>query len=915
MLSLIRMSLRRLRTERAPSVALGLLVLVSAFAATAGGRLLATSSDAALRGEVAAAPAGTADLELVEEGREAAGAADDPMAPVEVRGRKHEARIPAGLRSVIADRHYIVDSPFFTVLSDTPENSTVALRIQQGVDARITYTAGEAPTAEVRRQTFPETGTASILVLQGALAAPSALALQVEVGDILVVEPDRYDPLALGGLTPLAVEVVGLFEAGNVADAYWSGDTTALLPFIRAVATDVEYLSARLLISAEAYSELLTATSADQPALRYQWRYLVSGDLLQADAAEQLVGELRRMQGLFPASATTSPLNGTLQRTGLLRLIEKEQARWSSAETLIAVVALGVVAAGLAAIALVAAVGLERRGAGLATWRARGATLPQVGVAAIGEAALIILPPAAIGALLAVLLVPARGLTGVLLGGAVSALVVVVATAGVVRSAVGAKVAGRAMRIVRRPNARRLMVEALVVLLAVGGAVLVRQRGVAGASSTGEVGVADPLLAAVPALVGAAAGLLVLRLLPIPMRLLTAGAGLRRDLVPILGLRRTTREGSTAPVLIVLLATATIATFSLATLVYLDRSADAASWHNVGAPYRVVSAQGVLPRGAADEPLPGSDLTARAYTTSVTSRGTPAFELLAVDLETYRRIIAGTPLDSPLPEEMLAASSGAALPAIMSPSVARGTDGVQVGDVFEVALRGRTISVEAVAVRDTFPTLPVDGRFAVISLPQAQAAHPELEIPTNSLFVSAGPGALAELREAAEGISGGLEVQAREETGRNLRATPVMAAVVTMITAGVALAAGYTALAVAASVAVAGAARANEVGHLRTLGLSRRQGIGLVIAEHGTTILIGFVAGTLLGLWLFALLRPGLGLDALTGSTLTIPVVLGVEHIGLMAAAFLGIALIGIGLSAALQHAASPAIAVRRGIE
>jgi putative ABC transport system permease protein len=61
-----------------------------------------------------------------------------------------------------------------------------------------------------------------------------------------------------------------------------------------------------------------------------------------------------------------------------------------------------------------------------------------------------------------------------------------------------------------------------VVGLAIAGAVLLRERGVRGASSAGGLTEADPLLAAVPALVGVAAALVVVRVLPYPMRLLAA---------------------------------------------------------------------------------------------------------------------------------------------------------------------------------------------------------------------------------------------------------------------------------------------------------------------------------------------------------------------------------------------------------
>jgi len=107
---------------------------------------------------------------------------------------------------------------------------------------------------------------------------------------------------------------------------------------------------------------------------------------------------------------------------------------------------------------------------------------------------------------------------------------------------------------------RRLAVDALVVLLSTLGAYLLRRRGL-----TEEGGGFDPYLAAVPLLVGLAAGILALRLYPLPVRLLAAAASRRRDLVPALAFRRVAREhGVTAAPLLVLLLGVSVSVFAAA---------------------------------------------------------------------------------------------------------------------------------------------------------------------------------------------------------------------------------------------------------------------------------------------------------------------------------------------------------------
>ena len=89
-------------------------------------------------------------------------------------------------------------------------------------------------------------------------------------------------------------------------------------------------------------------------------------------------------------------------------------------------------------------------------------------------------------------------------------------------------------RVVAGVSARRLMFEALVVAAAIGGALLLRDRGVAAVSEATDGSGVDPLIAAVPALVGIAAGILVVRLYPIPLAGVAWLAARGRGLVPML---------------------------------------------------------------------------------------------------------------------------------------------------------------------------------------------------------------------------------------------------------------------------------------------------------------------------------------------------------------------------------------------
>jgi putative ABC transport system permease protein len=186
---------------------------------------------------------------------------------------------------------------------------------------------------------------------------------------------------------------------------------------------------------------------------------------------------------------------------------------------------------------------------------------------------------------------------------------------------------------------------------------------------------------------------------------------------------------------------------------------------------------------------------------------------------------------------------------------------------------------------------------------------------TTALYLRAPDDAAAGIREALRHDAGNAILESRAERTAAIRTAPIVGALVTGVAAAALVAFVYAALAVSAALALAGAARAIEVAHLRTLGLTRREALGLVVVEHGPTIVVAFVAGTALGVGLFALLREALGLAALVGSEIEVATAIEPLQLAAVLIAIVIIVGLGIGLGAALQRGAAPAAAVRRGFE
>ncbi len=925
MVGVVRLFLRRLRAEPWTSVGVGGLVLVTAFLFAAAPRLLAATADDTLRTTVAREPVADRSLEFDEQDRILGGAADDPLAGAETEGAALQRALPDTLRSTISDRVLSIDTTRWSIVSPTAALAEMTIRFEPRAADHIRLSWGRLPAATDRTVVVPATTNdpeVKAPIYEVALAESSAAALRVGVGDTMLLRPSRFDPQAAGRSAAAAVEVVGVYTVPHPDDPFWYGEPALLRPTIRSISQEINFVDVFGLGAPVAYPTYLTETRQTALPLRYHWRLTVDIDRLQAGAIAQLQADLRRLQSTLAANALGA--GGAVLSSALLPILVRQDAEWRSALAVLAEMWTGPAVIAAAAFALVALLAARWRRMTVGLWRARGASAPQVLAAVVAEAILLTVPPAVVAGLLAIAAIPGPGGALTLVGVALVALVAGLILAATLAPAVagpGAAVGTRDMT--RRPAAgrgvfgrRRLIVEAFVVALAAAAAWLLRQRTVHGSGGGGRVDL-DPLVAVAPALVGAAVGLVALRLVPLPMELLGRAARGGRGLVPVLGLRRATRGGAGTAVLLVLLGTAMISTFASAALVLLDRSADAIAWHDVGAPVRIAARGGVL--GATLDPTQaGAEVVSPAYRAFV-GAGSVRTELLAVDPASYADVVAGLPVDAGLPAELstppgAAGTPGAPLPAVISTTLASDPAGIAAGATFNLVIDGRPTALRAIATRDAYPTLDPGGAFVIVARPQVEALH-RSRLPTTDLFVRAPDSAVAAIRDLVGRESAATDLDGRTETAAALRDSPVVRSVRAGIALAVAVAASYAALAVVAALALSGAARATETGILRTFGLTRRDALGLVIAEHAPIVGIAFAGGVALGLGLFVALRPGLGLDGVVGSDVAVPFAIEPVHVALLLAYVAIVTIVGVGLAASIERRALLVAAVRRGAE
>ncbi len=935
-MSSVLVALRRLREDLVPALGLGILIFVTATLFGLAPRLADRVADDALHGVVAQTSALGRNISLIEE-QGLPATPGDPLKRVEEEGDRLDRQMPVAVQGLVRERQIVIDSVRFSVRAKTQDPTTIRFRIQPGAEARIQFVDGQGPVTALRFVDLPEdlrqfaheagqpsTEPLKVVLVQTAVAADGLRQSGLSVGDTVFATVDVRDPMAGRALGVVAIQITGVLAATDPDDPFWYDDPALNHVTIRSTGGDSRFLDMAGYLPTASYDLLTQVSLGSGVPVRYTWRHYIDPARIAANQLDPLIVDLRRLEATFPRTQVANgPAagDGVAMRSGLLPLLVGHAARWASASAILTVVSIGPAAVAFAALALVATIIARRRRPAIALVRGRGATLGQIIRAIFLEGFVIAVPALGLGVGLAIFMVPvgsnrATIIAATFVAAAAIALLILTALPG---TAAATRAARDDDATPRGVTARRLVLDALVIIGAAAGAYLLRERGVRGTSSAGTLAGADPLIAAVPALAGLAAGLTAIRLVPLPLRALTRLAARGRGLVPLLALRRAIHGGTTAAILIVLLATASIGAFSSAALAHLDRSSAAASWQEVGAPYRVNAQIGSLPAALDPSKLPGVTASAALFRTQVPI-GTRnlRIQFIALDLAAYEQMIAGSPADLAPPAEMLAASpAGGVVPLIVSPGLVERSDGAKLGQQVEVVVEGYHYQVRPIATRIAFPTLPTDAVYAVASRQQLKAIHAEAPLAPTTLFLDAPAGLDAEaaIRTGVSAIAAGATVQSRAAFAQAFSDSPVTAAIISGIALAALVAALYAALAVTAALALAGAARATEVAHLRMIGLSRRDALGLAIVEHGPTVVLAFVAGVALGLGLFVLLQPGLGLDALVGSKLEVPISVDLGQLAAIGGGVLTIAVVGIGLAAWMQRRGVAVAALRRGFE
>ncbi|MGH3172480.1 MAG: hypothetical protein ACRDPF_01255, partial [Streptosporangiaceae bacterium] len=378
----------------------------------------------------------------------------------------------------------------------------------------------------------------------------------------------------------------------------------------------------------------------------------------------------------------------------------------------------------------------------------------------------------------------------------------------VIPQRVAASAPGRRERWVggRKHRARRIVVETVLLALAIGGLVVLRNESF-GSGSNGLYASTAPVLIAVGVAV------VVLRGYPALARQLARLAGLSRGVVAFVGLARATRTppGTVLPSFALVLVLAMVA-FPDMISTSVNRAQVAASWQQVGADaiIEVRPPLEEIPPGLQQQisSMPGvvATATAAAETGSLPSGST--LSVVYVDPSRYAAVADRAP-GPRFPLAALSGNTATGLPAAANAAAAQ-----LVGTApTEVSVGSSTITIRRAGRIGSVPAATTD---AAVVVPQ----EPLGTSPAGAnLMLVAGPRVdAARLTAAVRRVLPDASVTVRSSVLAALRSAPVLQAAETALTQGLAVAAGFGVLVLLLSLLLTAQTRELTLASLATMG-------------------------------------------------------------------------------------------------
>jgi putative ABC transport system permease protein len=894
-------------TRIVATAALMLLTLGAVFAATAGPREALATRTQALRHTLAGAPplaqtivAATSWTGLVN-----TLAAASPGLPAgdltaaqlgEITGQLHADfnRGVIHMAPVSADWMGMT-SNLQPVNSRLPAAGAVPVRLEvtyrQPVSQHMRLVAGQFPSSPGGSVNVAGTPTFFFPV---AVSAQTAAQFGLRPGSQLRIgAPQNAFP---GAASAIVLQVTGIVAARDPSSSFWAADPVVLTPDLQSTMQGSYWVGGVFAGPAElgALQDYFGVQG-----LNMQWQLPMAFGSLNGQQAQPLYNALTQLSGVTPAlSGDVGPgSTALLVGTGILQTLGQFLTATDAVDTLLWLLYVSLAVTGLVALLLAARMIVLRRSAEFTMRRARGASVPQIALAAARGAAVAAVPAAAAGAGLAVLLIPGPAPGG---GWWPPAAVLLVAVC------CPPAIAGWQHRLPRhRPRGRRprgrvrLVAEATACLAAVAGIVVFRQQGTQAGSGVNLYTSAAPVLIAIPAVI------VVLRVYPLVLRWLLRGSARRSGATAFLGLARAARTALTPalPAFALVLALS-VAAFAGMVRDAVTKGEVAASWQDAGADAAILAAPGSLGAAAispaaqrAAAAAPGVTRAAAMWqATWSTVPGGVQLSAVAVDPASYAALVAATQTFPPVDARLIRpAPAGTPQPVLASPQAAAdlGRGVVTLSTLADVA----PVRVRVAGVLSGTPALPGIGAFVIMPLSALRAVGaPPVPVPINEMLLTGAGIDTARVAAVVRDMIPGGVTTFRSEVLNSLATAPLQHGTFLLFVLALVVAGGLGLAVMLLELALGAAEREATLARLATMGLGEGQRARVVALEVLPAVVAAAVAAWACALVLPRVVAPAIDLSVFTGSPAAVPLTADVASIALPLAGLAAVAVVALAV-------------------
>ncbi|MEO6942955.1 MAG: FtsX-like permease family protein [Terrimesophilobacter sp.] len=867
--SLVGLLARQFQFDLGPLLAMAATVLIVATLAATAPLALRSMTSAEVAYQMENLPASRRDLLSRAPGSPIITPGKAPFSQFESALKNATESAPNPLRKTLGPANFVVSTDSLQVARLGVEwndpLTPITLNVAPALEQNVRLTAGSMPAtfhqilAPDNGDRFPINALTRDPVdpqIDIIMSAASATEAKWAVGEQRLVMVDSKHGFY--------ANLSGTFDAIDPNGGFWAAARSALKPGISYTA--FSGTNTRIVTSAAFIDPGSWSTMIDQTALSVTTAVGIpfSTHGLTVDEDEALLPQLRHFisQPQQVAKIANSTTVATLVfSSDADATLSTALSRASTATSVLVMVASGPIGVAIAALWLLSRLIMLRRRDALALASARGASGVQLRTAQSMEILALSIPSAAIGAVIAYVLFPSAWSPISVILAVTIALVPPVLTATVTSP--------RSLRITRGdidPRARgrfRWVLEVIVLAVTALAVFLLLQRGL---TATGTTVTVDPLLASVPLLLAVSAGLIVLRLYPLPLLGIARAAKKRKGIVGFLGAHRSIRDPAAglAPVLAMVVGLA-VAVFSGVLLGTVYGGVNTAAQSSIGADLRIDSpiiTPAQLERIGA---VPGVAASVAIYQNNtllnLSVGDNISVPVVVVDTAALSRVQNGVPGTASVDHDM-SGKVGNRIPVILSPDLATR---------YQIT-KNSSLGIEGIISGGTPGTSrSLSGVEDWVLIDRAQSSTFDIDkfLPSIALLRLDQGADLSAVKAALEPIVGpDATIQSPADASALQNGSPMSGGLQLALLALILVVALLCAATVVLALMISGPARERLLALLRTLGLTRTQAQGITGWEIGPTAIVAIVVGLALGAILPLIVLAGVDLRPFTGGIL-----------------------------------------------